>query len=197
MGGPGAPSASGAAGRGPAPRGRRQRPPYSPAAPCPAPCHACRGAQRKRTRRRGSGTRVLPPARDAEHERSGLRLPQPRATPATFEFQRLPPHSPRSARRGQSSPSPQQRANRSALRLPRPHPWGRRRGAGAAEPPVGHTSGSFPPSLLSSLLQRPSRCASAALPPPPATSEDAWLSHSDVTAAGGRTPEERNRACAH
>lgn len=45
-------------------------------------------------------------------------------TPATFEFQRLPPHSPRSARRDQWSPSPQPRANHSALRLPRPHPAG-------------------------------------------------------------------------
>lgn len=46
----------------------------------------------------------------------------PDATPATFEFQPPPPFSPPSARKGQSSPSPQPRANRSALRLPRPHP---------------------------------------------------------------------------
>lgn len=92
----------------------------------------------------------------------------------------------RSARRGQSSPSPQQRANRSALRLPRPHPWGRSRRLATLPAPFR---------LRSSPHSSSGR--HAALPPPPATSEDAWLSHSDVTAAGGRTPEERNRACAH
>lgn len=44
------------------------------------------------------------------------------ATPATFEFQPPPPFSPPSARKDQSSPSPQPRANRRALRLPGPHP---------------------------------------------------------------------------
>lgn len=97
--------------------------PYSPAAPCPAPCHTRQGSAVEEDRALG----LRGPAFSRLLATHSTRTPgscalQPRATPATFEFQRPPLCSPRSARRSQSSPSPQPRANRSALRLPRPHP---------------------------------------------------------------------------
>lgn len=109
---------------------------------------------------------------------------QARATPATFEFQRLLPHSPRSALRGQSSPPPQSRANRSALCLPRPHPSGRRLLLPAGQAGWSH----FRPQLSK---PRCSGCGRARLRP--AASDGACTR---VTAIGGGTLEDRNHACA-
>lgn len=118
------------AGRDPGSCQHRRRPVVSragnsPAAPCPAPCHTFRGGAMEEDR----GPGLPGPAFSRLLAKQKTRTPgsgshQLCTTPATFEFQRLPPHSPRSARRDQWSPSPQPRANHRALRLPRPHPAG-------------------------------------------------------------------------
>lgn len=95
---------------------------YSPAAPCPVPCHTLQES----TMEEDTAPGLLAPAFSRRLATQSTRAPDscgyPGATPATFEFQPPPPFSPPSARQGQSSPSPEPRTNRSALRLPRPHP---------------------------------------------------------------------------
>lgn len=97
---------------------------HSPAAPCPARGHSRRASAVKRTPSRGSGDpRSLARSRHGVRALRSPALPAPALPhPPLLNFNGRHPGSPRSARRGQSSPSPQPRANRSARRLPRPHP---------------------------------------------------------------------------
>lgn len=78
----------------------------------------------KRTPSRGSeDPRSLARSRHGVRALRSPALPAPALPhPPLLNFNGRHPGSPRSARRGQSSPSPQPRANRSARRLPRPHP---------------------------------------------------------------------------
>lgn len=128
---------------------------YSPAHPCLPGSHTRTAVQEDGAEAAGCGR---PPARDTLHALDPGRYH--RATPATFEFQRPPPRLTTLRTQDQSSPPPQPRANRRALRRPRPHPRGphlllpvsRAAGDAAADP--------LPPRFF---FQGPGHCTSARL----------------------------------